>query len=379
MDQGGVGMISGQEFIKRFEAYCPLWLAEEGDPVGLHVGTLNKPLERVMMTLDVRPEVVAEAIEKKIDLIIAKHPPIFRPLNRLLTDDPQQKMLMDLVKHDIAVYAAHTNMDIIEDGLNDWFCELLEVEPDTYLKQTHQVKMKKLAVFTPVESAPALRKALGKAGAGQQGNYQNTSYSLIGTGRFTPQQAAHPAIGEIGKEEQVQEAKIEVIFPETIENKVLSAMIAAHPYEEPAHDLYALDNLPKTYGIGRVGNLAEPLSLDQFVERVKERFGLTALRLVSFPGAPEKIQRIAICGGSGQSFYSDALRHQADVYITGDISYHFAHDMQANGLIGIDPGHNIEKECIPRFIEKFNQWKAEENWAVTFVPSTTSTNPFDYR
>lgn len=281
-------MISGQEFIKRFEAYCPLWLAEEGDPVGLHVGTLNKPLERVMMTLDVRPEVVTEAIEKKIDLIIAKHPPIFRPLNRLLTDDPQQKMLMDLVKHDIAVYAAHTNMDIIEDGLNDWFCELLEVEPDTYLKQTHQVKMKKLAVFTPVESAPALRKALGKAGAGQQGNYQNTSYSLIGTGRFTPQQAAHPAIGEIGKEEQVQEAKIEVIFPETIEKKVLSAMIAAHPYEEPAYDLYALDNLPKTYGIGRVGNLAEPLSIDQFVARVKERFGLTALRVVSFPNAPEK-------------------------------------------------------------------------------------------
>ncbi len=202
---------------------------------------------------------------------------------------------------------------------------------------------------------------------------------MIGTGRFTPQQAAHPAIGEIGKEEKVQEAKIEVIFPETIEKKVLSAMIAAHPYEEPAYDLYALDNLPKTYGIGRVGNLAEPLSIDQFVARVKERFGLTALRVVSFPNAPEKIQRIAICGGSGQSFYSDALRHQADVYITGDISYHFAHDMQANGLIGIDPGHNIEKECIPRFIEKFNQWKAEENWAVTFVPSTTSTNPFDYR
>ena len=114
--------IKAQDFIKKFESYCPQWLAEEGDPVGLHIGTLDKPIQRVMMTLDVRPEVVAEAIEKKIDLLIAKHPPIFRPVKRLITDSPQEKMYADLLKHDIAVYAAHTNMDIIEDGLNDWFC-----------------------------------------------------------------------------------------------------------------------------------------------------------------------------------------------------------------------------------------------------------------
>ncbi|MCZ1224180.1 Nif3-like dinuclear metal center hexameric protein, partial [Enterococcus faecium] len=109
--------ISGRTFIQKFESYCPQWLAEEGDPVGLHIGTLDKPIQRVMMTLDVRPEVVEEAIKKKIDLLIAKHPPIFRPVKRLVTDQPQEKMYADLLKHDIAVYAAHTNMDIIWDGL----------------------------------------------------------------------------------------------------------------------------------------------------------------------------------------------------------------------------------------------------------------------
>lgn len=372
-------MIDGQTFIHKFETYCPQWLAEAGDPVGLHVGTLNKPIERVMMALDVRPEVVVEAIEKEIDLIIVKHPPIFRPVSRLSSDDPQEKMLMELIKHDIAVYAAHTNMDIIDDGLNDWFCELLGIQAETFLHQTHQVKMKKLAVFVPVDQAGHIRSVLAKAGAGQQGDYSNTSYSLIGTGRFIPQANAHPAIGAVGKETQVQEAKIEVIFPETITSKVVDAMIQAHPYEEPAYDLYTLDNLPKVYGIGRVGNLPKPVDFDVFVDDVKKAFNLDCLRVIKPIHAKKYVQRIAICGGSGQSFYTDALNAQADVYITGDVTYHIAHDMQANGVIGIDPGHHIEALCIPRFIEKFNQWKAEEDWSVTFIPATTSTNPFQYQ
>jgi dinuclear metal center YbgI/SA1388 family protein len=368
-----------KDFIRRFETYCPQWLAEEGDPVGLHIGTLDNEIQRVMMTLDVRPEVVAEAIEKKIDLIVAKHPPIFRSIKRLRADDPQQKMYMDLVKHDISVYAAHTNMDIIPDGLNDWFCEMLGIEQTEFLVPTHTVNMKKLAVFVPVPQAQAMREALGKAGAGQQGNYFNTSYSLIGTGRFTPNESAKPTIGEKGKEEAVQEAKIEVIFPETITENVIEAMYAVHPYEEPAYDLYSLDNLAQHYGIGRVGQLPAPTLLTDFIERVKDVFELDGLRVVEPLEKRNKVQRIAICGGSGEKFYQAAVQAQADVYITGDISYHTAHDMQAKGLTAIDPGHNIERECIPRFIKKFNEWKVEENWQVTFVPSETSTNPFQYK
>ncbi|MGK0551437.1 Nif3-like dinuclear metal center hexameric protein [Enterococcus faecalis] len=370
-------MLDGQIFLRAFEAYCPTWLAEAGDPVGLQLGTLNKPLEKVMVTLDVRPEVVAEAIAKNVDLIVAKHPPIFRPIKHLLTDHFQEKMYADLLKHDIAVYVAHTNMDIIPAGLNDWFCELLGIQETEYLTKTHTISFKKLAVFVPVEAANRMRQALGAAGAGQQGAYSNTSYSLIGTGRFTPETGAIPAIGEVGKEAVVQEAKIEVIFPETIQAEVLAAMKAVHPYEEPAYDLYTIDNQQQTYGLGRIGTLPTSLSLKEFVEKIKAAFQLDGLRLIAADDT-KSVQRIAICGGSGEKFYHDALKKQADVYITGDVYYHTAHDMLTEQLPVIDPGHYIEALCKPKLVALFNEWKEREHWDVTFIESQVDTNPFRF-
>ncbi|MDR0920921.1 MAG: Nif3-like dinuclear metal center hexameric protein [Lactobacillales bacterium] len=262
------------EFIEVFDAYCPPALAEAGDPVGLHIGTLNKPIERVMVTLDIRPETVTEAIENKADLVIAKHPPIFRPAKRLNTDNPQNKMYADLLKHEIAVYAAHTNLDIIENGLNDWFCELLGIKETSFLTKTHELD---------------------------------------------------------GKE----------------------------------------------YGIGRVGNLSTPLNLNDFAKKVKKDFRLDGLRLVT--QHPEKlVKRVAICGGSGEKFYPDALAKQADVYITGDIYYHTAHDMLANGLSAIDPGHHVEYLCVPKLVELFNEWKNEFDWSIEFIESKANTNPFQF-
>ncbi|MEI5992859.1 Nif3-like dinuclear metal center hexameric protein [Candidatus Enterococcus mansonii] len=370
--------LDGNKFIERFEAYCPQWLAEAGDPVGLHIGTLNKQLNRVMVTLDVRPEVVAEAIEKQVDLIIAKHPPIFRPVKRLDTDDLQTKMYADLLKHDIAVFAAHTNMDIIHNGLNDWFCELLDIQETTYLTKTHTITYKKLAVFVPADDAGHMRQALGKAGAGTQGNYKNTSYSVVGTGRFTPTAGADPTIGKIDKEEAVQEVKIEVIFPETLQSKVVQAMLDAHPYEEPAYDVYTIENHTEEYGLGRVGQLTKPISLKEFTSIVKEKFHLDGLRIVA-EDETKMIQRVAICGGSGEKFFRDAIKKQADVYITGDVYYHTGHDMLTEGLSVIDPGHYIEQLCKEHLVELFNQWKKEYNWDITFIESEVNTNPFQFR
>lgn len=372
-------MVYGLDFIRRFETFCPLWLAEEGDPVGLHIGDLNRDIKRIMMTLDVRPEVVAEAIEKKVDLIIAKHPPIFRPVKRLTPDTPQNKMYLDLIKHEIAVYAAHTNMDIMENGLNDWFCEELGIEVDHYLTKTHEVAFRKLVVYIPVEQASEMRQVLGDAGAGEQGNYHHTSYSMTGIGRFTPTKDAQPTIGSAEQAEEVMEERIEVIYPETIESQVLSAMLKAHSYEEPAYDLFSLNNAPKTYGVGRVGNLKEAITMDALVEKVKTQFNLTGLRLIEPRKPKEKVQRIAICGGSGEKFYPDALKQQADVYITGDVYYHTAHDMQAAGLAVIDPGHHIETLCVPKFVEIMEGWKQSEAWDVEIIPSMTNTNPFQNR
>ncbi|MFD2306219.1 Nif3-like dinuclear metal center hexameric protein [Enterococcus termitis] len=370
--------LNGNAFIKRFEEYCPQWLAEADDPVGLHIGTLNKEIHRVLVTLDVRPEVVAEAIDKKIDLIIAKHPPIFRAVKRLDTDDIQTKMYADLLKHDIAVFAAHTNMDIIDNGLNDWFCELLDIHNTTFLTKTHTVSYKKLAVFVPVTDAPKMRQVLGAAGAGRQGDYQNTSYSMVGTGRFTPLEGAQPTIGTVGHEENVQEVKLEVIFPETIQEKVVKAMLEAHPYEEPAYDLYTIENMTKEYGLGRVGTLPKAVAFNEFAEKVKNVFDLEGLRIVCADES-KQVQRVAICGGSGEKFFRDALKQQADVYITGDVYYHTGHDMLSEGLAVIDPGHYIEQLCKPKLVELFNQWKKAYNWEVTFIESEVNTNPFQFR
>lgn len=370
-------MIDGKTFIDRFEAYCPQWLAEEGDPVGLHIGTLNKPIKKVMVTLDVRPEVAAEAIEAGVDLLIAKHPPIFRPIKHLFSDDPQEKMLMELVKHDIAVYAAHTNMDIVENGLNDWFCEALGIEQTTFLEKTHEIPYRKLVVFVPVTQADALRSALSAAGAGVQGNYRGTSYSMEGIGRFTPTDGAEPAIGKIGEPEAVVEERIEVLYLSADEDKILQTLREHHPYEEPAYDLLPLVNNHKDFGLGRIGELAQPQSLPDFIQQIKTVFGLEGLRVVT--NEPHKqIKRVAICGGSGEKFYPAALRGGADAYITGDIYYHTGHDMLSRGLTAIDPGHNIEKLCIPKLVELFNQWKKEYNWEVEFIPSTVDTNPFRF-
>ncbi|WP_429956638.1 Nif3-like dinuclear metal center hexameric protein [Enterococcus sp. AZ196] len=371
--------MQGNEFIQRFKQYCPEWLAEEGDPVGLHIGTLNKKVDRIMMSLDVRPAVVEEAIAKKIDLLIVKHPPIFRPVSRLTTDDVQTKMYADLIKHDIAVYAAHTNMDIIHNGLNDWFCEELDVFDTDYLIHTHTIKMKKIAVYVPQNDAKKMRNALAEAGAGEQGNYTATSFTVNGTGRFTPNGEANPTIGSLNRPEQVQESKVEMIFPETKQAAVVAAMLAAHPYEEPAYDIYPLDNLAENYGIGRVGELKEAMTTEEFIVKVKKTFDLEGLRVVYPHIVKENIKRVAICGGSGEKFYREALAANADVYITGDVYYHTAHDMQETGMLVIDPGHYIESLCKEKMVTLFNQWKNEEGWNVDFFVSETSTNPFSFK
>lgn len=370
--------ILGTTFIKRFEEHFPLALAEAGDPVGLNLGSLDKPIHKVMFTLDVRPEVVAEAITKKVDLIVAKHPVIFRPIKELSLSNPQNKMYADLLKHDIAVYAAHTNMDIVEDGLNDWFCDVLKIQEPEFVSLTHEIPYLKLAVYVPEAAAEDLREKLIEAGAGQIGtNYEGCSFTSQGEGRFTPINQAEPTIGKVNQREVVSEVKIEMILLETVRKNVLAALMTHHPYEEPGYDLYYLANPPKQYGLGRIGNLTEAITLEKFVEEVKESFKLDGLRLIADnPG--KMIQRVAICGGSGEKFYRDALKAGADVYITGDVYYHTAHDMLAEGLAVIDPGHHIEVLCQSRILAMCREWQQTENWDLELIESTENTNPFKF-
>ncbi|WP_010053739.1 Nif3-like dinuclear metal center hexameric protein [Carnobacterium maltaromaticum] len=370
--------ILGNEFIQKFEEFAPKSLAENGDPVGLQIGTLNKTIKRILVTLDVRPEVVAEAIEQNVDLIFAHHPPIFRGAKNLVIDNPQNKMYAELLKHDIAVYAAHTNLDVATNGLNDWLGQAIGLDNTEIMSISKQESYKKMAAYVPKSHKKQVREALTAAGAGKIGpNYAQCSYTLDGVGRFTPINNALPAIGELNQAEEVNEAKVEVIFPQRLTESVERALFSSHPYEEPAYDLYTIENFVDSYGFGRVGNLAEPITVLDFATKLKTIFSVSGLRVVT--ATPEKmIQRVAICGGSAGDYYLDAKKHGADVYITGDVYYHTAHDMLASGMTVIDPGHHIESICIAELADLFTEWSQTNHWDIEIVQSTLNTDPFTF-
>ena len=242
---------NGNEIIQLFEQFAPKHLALDGDKIGLLIGTLNKPVKNILIALDVTDEVVDEAIEKNVQLIISHHPLIYHPLKTIRTEDAYGNIITKLIKHDIAVYAAHTNLDIADGGVNDMLCEKLKIQNPEVLVPTYEVQLRKLVVFAPKSHAEAIRKALGDAGAGAIGNYTHCSFSAEGYGRFLPGEGTNPFIGEAGRIEAVEEERIETVYPVTIEKQVIKAMLDAHPYEEPAYDIYPQELKGPVYGLDR--------------------------------------------------------------------------------------------------------------------------------
>ena len=243
----------------------------------------------------------------------------------------------------------------------------LQLENTEVLVPTHEVALKKLVVFVPKESEAEVREALGKAGAGAIGNYSHCSFSAEGTGRFLPEEGSKPTIGELGQLEAVSEVRIETIIPETIEKKVLSAMIKAHPYEEVAYDIYRLDNQGEVLGLGKIGTLAREMTLEEFAEHVKETLDVNRVRVVGDLKA--KIKKVAVLGGDGNKYFQAAKFKGADVYVTGDMYYHTAHDAMMIGLNIVDPGHNVEKVMKQGVAAVLTEMCRERKLAVEFIPS----------
>jgi dinuclear metal center YbgI/SA1388 family protein len=371
-----VKKVNGHEIITLFEQWSPKRFAMDGDPVGLHIGQLNRPVDKVLVTLDVNGEVIDEAIRQGANLIIAHHPPIFRPLKSLVTDTPQGSMIEKCIKNDIAVYAAHTNLDVAPGGVNDMLATKLGLMDTEIVEPTYSEPLYKLVVFSPVTHTDEIRQALDKAGAGAIGDYSGCSFSSEGMGRFTPVEGAEPFIGEVGKGEKVEEERIEVVLPGTIRGKVLKAMLNAHPYEEAAYDFFELNQRSNEYGIGRVGKLPEKMALADFAELVKSVFGVPALRFVG--DRNKEIYKVAVLGGDGNKYIGAAKRSGADVLVTGDLYYHVAHDAQAMGLAVIDPGHNIEKVMISGVVDYMQAACSEAGYNVTFIESEIITEPFNF-
>ncbi|HLR08011.1 MAG TPA: Nif3-like dinuclear metal center hexameric protein [Bacillota bacterium] len=355
------------------EKWAPSYLAFDWDNVGLQLGSFNKPIKRIMITLDVLEPVVDEAIKKNADLIIAHHPLFFKSVKHIDLESSRGRIIQKLLQHDITVYASHTNIDVANGGMNDLLCDQLGIQSRAYLEETYAENLYKLAVFVPMTHVEQLCDALGDSGAGFIGNYSHCTFQSQGQGTFKPGEGTNPYIGTKHALEKVEEMKVETVVPESKQKRVIDAMFKAHPYEEVAYDLYPIENKGKTYGIGRIGTLSTSMSLKEFAEHVKQQLELSHVRVTG--DLSKQVKKVAVLGGSGEKYIHHAKRKGADVYITGDMTFHAAQEAWQMNLGVIDAGHYAEK-IIKQEIKKYLQSHLPEN--IDIFVSTTNTDPFTF-
>lgn len=367
-------LVTCLDIMRAMENWAPARLAEAWDNIGLLVGSPDRPVRRVLVALDITPELVDMAAARSVDLIVAHHPIIFKPVSELRTDTPIGSLLAALLQNHIAVFAAHTNLDAAVGGVNDILAAKLGLDNIRLLVEGRD-KLFKLVVYVPETHAAQVWQAITRAGAGHIGNYSHCTFRTTGTGTFLPLTGTNPFIGEIGQVEQVAEARLETVLPESLRSGVLKAMLAAHPYEEVAYDLYELAIGGETFGLGRVGDLGAAVPLSRFVQQVKTALNLEYIRVAG--PRDRTIRTVAVCGGSGAEFASAALAAGADVLVTGDVKYHEAQSAADKGLVILDAGHFATEQPVVAAVADFlNQTARREGWTVEITADNNSRDVF---
>lgn len=343
------------------QALAPHHLAEPWDQVGLHVGDPGARIDRALLCIDLTEAVLEEAITHKAQLVVAYHPPIFKPLARLTTADPKQRIILRAARKGIAIYSPHTALDAAEGGVNDWLASGLGAGEVRTIKPSGSADGNgirgrgfKLVTFVPTEAADKVRSALCRSGAGRIGDYEGCSFSGPGEGTFKGGDTTSPAVGKAGRFERVPELRLELPVPADRLAEVVTALREAHPYEEPAFDIYPLQSPPggeSRTGQGRVLTLDKPVSLTTLVNRTKGHLGLKVLEVAS-PGAAKaskRIQRIGLCAGAGGSLLGEALPGGAiDAFLTGEMRHHDVLDAVSRGVSVILAGHTqTERPYLP--------------------------------
>lgn len=363
-----------QDLIGLIHTDYPPSLAEDWDNVGLQVGDPAAPLERVLIALDVTAATLSEAKSHNVQAIVSHHPLIFRPLKNITALDPNSRLLMQAISANIAIIAAHTNLDCGVDGLNDWLATRLGIQAAQPL-QGANLPLYKLVVYVPLGHEHAVESALFAAGAGSIGPYDHCSFASAGTGRFRPGPTSTPFIGTVGEESTPPEIRLETIVSAERVAKVVDKMHKAHPYEEPAYDLLLLQNRRNDLGLGRIGRLPQALPLHDYARQISAALGTNSLRLV---GDPQRlVRKVACCGGSGASLIFDAQRQGADLLVTGDIKYHDACNALDLGLALIDAGHfATEVVMVAGLAKKLRAAAHGRQLSVEFIESATGQDPF---
>ncbi len=361
--------------ISYIEALAPRRLAQDWDNTGLQLGSFDATVEKILVALDVDDAVIDEALSLGAGLIISHHPLIFRPLNSLRTDLPQGRLLCRALAAGLAVYTAHTNLDAATGGVNDRLAELLGLRETEVINVTARETYEKIVVFVPCGHEDNVRRAMAAAGAGWIGNYSHCSFQAPGTGTFLAHDGTNPFIGEQGKLEKVPELRLETIYPSQLRNRVVAAMLRAHPYEEAAYDIYRLQNEGRPCGIGRVGRLSSSLTLSDFCRVVMEKLDVSTLRVTG--DSDLKIKKVAVCGGAGADLIKSAHYAGADVLVTGDLKYHEAREAAAAGLAVIDAGHDAtERIIVPVLCDYLRAKISEGGYEAEVAASTVPTSPW---
>ena len=366
-----MGSITVKDVIRHLEFIAPPAYQESYDNCGLLTGEADAPIKGILVTLDCTEAVVEEAIERGCNLIVAHHPIIFKGLKRLTGANYVERTIIKAIRNRIGIYAIHTNLDNVHNGVNRKLCEKIGLTNLRVLIPKTLI-LSKLVTFVPHEHSGTVLTALYDAGAGQIGNYTNCSFSIDGEGTFKPTEHANPTIGEKHVQEIVSERRIEVLFPSYLQVRILNALRKAHPYEEVAFYITRLDNPNQEVGSGMVGELPAPLEPSEFLKRLKLSMDLKLIRHTRLLEHP--IKTVAVCGGAGSFLLPYARQAGAQAYISADFKYHEFFDAEED-LVIADIGHYESEVCTKELLREV-LIKKFPNFAINF--SETVTNPISY-
>lgn len=368
--------MQAEELIKHIENWAPPGVAWNEDNVGIQVGSGKSKISNIFLTLELDEKSLRQAIKNKCNFIFTHHPFIFRPLKKIETsNDTKSKLIAELIKNDITLYSAHTNLDFTRGGVSFELARILGLKNISFLENSSDDQYK-LVVFVPSESVEKVAESIFASGAGEIGDYSKCSYKLEGNGTFWGNTLSNPSVGKKGKLETVPEIRLEILVPKWNLNKAISALVKTHPYEEPAYDVYPVKNKNSNYGFGAIGDLEIPMNTKNFLAHVCKSLKTNNLRYCS--GKNNLIKRIAVCGGSGTELLFNAIGKNADAFVTADIKYHPFQDAE-NKILFIDAGHyETEIHSLNAVKQKIKKIIAESGDSINIFKYTGSTNPVKF-
>jgi dinuclear metal center YbgI/SA1388 family protein len=360
------------DIIKVFDEWAPSWVAWEKDNVGLQVGDKQRGVTKILITLDVTRQTIAEAIEKKVELIISHHPLLFRPPSAITTNDTIGELVLLLAEHKIALFSAHTNLDFTHGGVSFALAETLGLKKSRFLSPLKH-SLAKIIVFIPEGYVDHVIHAMTQAGAGIIGEYSSCSFGTKGKGSYRGSELSNPFAGKQGKLEFVEETRLEMIAPRANLSSVIAAMKTVHPYEEIAYDVYLVENSSPNFGMGVLGVLPKPQTLGSFLKSVKRKLGAKSLRFTGNIAA--NIQNVAVCGGAGSDLLPKAVAAKADVFVTADVRYHAFHTA-VDKIAIVDAGHwETEQIILKPIADRLRSAAHAANKPITVFLTKHITNP----